>query len=207
VLYLIAKRSCLLDHGDDSLSLCWLFGVGARSQREGWLSVYRMYVLTTYYLYYSYARRSLPQVWILIWGVGLRVGRVVIFQASGRSPQLFPLAHKISASSSQSYFLKMLHLTASRTLALRAARSIATRPYVFSARASAAHLTNSTLRSLSVAASQKISNPDMMCRQCEQTKDHYACTTVGVCGKTAETSVSINTKEQRPINRFKFHRI
>lgn len=151
--------------------------------------------------------RSLPQVWILIWGVGLRVGRVVIFQASGRSPQLFPLAHKISASSSQSYFLKMLHLTASRTLALRAARSIATRPYVFSARASAAHLTNSTLRSLSVAASQKISNPDMMCRQCEQTKDHYACTTVGVCGKTAETSVSINTKEQRPINRFKFHRI
>mmetsp|Transcript_15589 Transcript_15589/g.28104 ORF Transcript_15589/g.28104 Transcript_15589/m.28104 type:complete len:633 (+) Transcript_15589:109-2007(+) len=30
--------------------------------------------------------------------------------------------------------------------------------------------------------------PDMFCRQCEQTQDHYACTTVGVCGKTAETS-------------------
>ncbi|KAL9178577.1 hypothetical protein ACHAXT_001915 [Thalassiosira profunda] len=29
----------------------------------------------------------------------------------------------------------------------------------------------------------------MMCRQCEQTQDHFACTTVGVCGKTAETSV------------------
>lgn len=28
----------------------------------------------------------------------------------------------------------------------------------------------------------------MMCRQCEQTQDHVACTTVGVCGKTAETS-------------------
>lgn len=30
--------------------------------------------------------------------------------------------------------------------------------------------------------------PDMMCRQCEQTQDHVACTTVGVCGKTPETS-------------------
>lgn len=36
--------------------------------------------------------------------------------------------------------------------------------------------------------SQSVSNPDMFCRQCEQTKDHFACTTVGVCGKTAETS-------------------
>jgi hydroxylamine reductase len=33
-----------------------------------------------------------------------------------------------------------------------------------------------------------VTNPDMFCRQCEQTKDHYGCTTVGVCGKTAETS-------------------
>ena len=29
----------------------------------------------------------------------------------------------------------------------------------------------------------------MFCRQCEQTKDNYACTTVGVCGKSAETAV------------------
>ncbi|CAJ1954094.1 unnamed protein product [Cylindrotheca closterium] len=34
----------------------------------------------------------------------------------------------------------------------------------------------------------EVANPDMFCRQCEQTKDHFACTTVGVCGKTAETS-------------------
>lgn len=33
----------------------------------------------------------------------------------------------------------------------------------------------------------------MMCRQCEQTKDHFACTTVGVCGKTAETSAMQDT--------------
>jgi len=32
-------------------------------------------------------------------------------------------------------------------------------------------------------------NPDMFCRQCEQTKDHYACVTVGVCGKSSETAV------------------
>lgn len=43
-----------------------------------------------------------------------------------------------------------------------------------------------TKRFLSTAP--QISNPDMFCRQCEQTKDHTACTTVGVCGKTAETS-------------------
>lgn len=30
--------------------------------------------------------------------------------------------------------------------------------------------------------------PAMMCRQCEQTADHKACTTEGVCGKTSETS-------------------
>ncbi|KAL3939351.1 MAG: hypothetical protein SGBAC_005909 [Bacillariaceae sp.] len=40
----------------------------------------------------------------------------------------------------------------------------------------------------SLAADNVVINPDMFCRQCEQTKDHFACTTVGVCGKTAETS-------------------
>jgi hydroxylamine reductase len=39
----------------------------------------------------------------------------------------------------------------------------------------------------------QISNPDMFCRQCEQTKDHKACTTVGVCGKSAETSAVQDT--------------
>lgn len=33
-----------------------------------------------------------------------------------------------------------------------------------------------------------VAYPDMFCRQCEQTKDHYACVTVGVCGKTSETA-------------------
>ena len=37
---------------------------------------------------------------------------------------------------------------------------------------------------------KEVKNPDMMCRQCEQTQDHFACTTVGVCGKSPETSVS-----------------
>jgi hydroxylamine reductase len=36
--------------------------------------------------------------------------------------------------------------------------------------------------------SSTVSNPDMFCRQCEQTTEHYACTTVGVCGKTPETA-------------------
>eukprot|EP00550_Attheya_septentrionalis_P002430 CAMPEP_0198282940 /NCGR_PEP_ID=MMETSP1449-20131203/2639_1 /TAXON_ID=420275 /ORGANISM="Attheya septentrionalis, Strain CCMP2084" /LENGTH=564 /DNA_ID=CAMNT_0043979359 /DNA_START=280 /DNA_END=1974 /DNA_ORIENTATION=+ len=33
-----------------------------------------------------------------------------------------------------------------------------------------------------------IPEPAMLCRQCEQTKDGIACTTLGVCGKTPETS-------------------
>jgi hydroxylamine reductase len=33
----------------------------------------------------------------------------------------------------------------------------------------------------------------MFCRQCEQTKDHVACTTVGICGKTAETAAIQDT--------------
>lgn len=58
--------------------------------------------------------------------------------------------------------------------------------------------TRSALRTVSVAFStapvvstvtnQSIANPDMFCRQCEQTKDHYACVTVGVCGKASETA-------------------
>lgn len=86
-----------------------------------------------------------------------------------------------------------------RALIPRAARSTiaGTRPIALTinARSSALLLRTTTAtpspRPLSTAAAApKISNPEMMCRQCEQTQDHYACTTVGVCGKTAETSVS-----------------
>ncbi|KAL3827314.1 hypothetical protein ACHAXA_005060 [Cyclostephanos tholiformis] len=77
---------------------------------------------------------------------------------------------------------------------IRVARSIATRPYyAFSMKAAVVQPVTSMFRLFSMASSQAISNPEMMCRQCEQTKDHYACTTVGVCGKTAETSAMQDT--------------
>lgn len=43
---------------------------------------------------------------------------------------------------------------------------------------------------------KKETNPDMFCRQCEQTQDHYGCTTVGVCGKTSETAAIQDTLMQ-----------
>ncbi|KAL7519805.1 hypothetical protein ACHAWX_004561 [Stephanocyclus meneghinianus] len=43
-------------------------------------------------------------------------------------------------------------------------------------------------RAMATAASASISNPAMFCRQCEQTQDHVACRSVGICGKTPETS-------------------
>ena len=43
-------------------------------------------------------------------------------------------------------------------------------------------------RAMATAASASISNPAMFCRQCEQTQDHIACRSVGICGKTPETS-------------------
>jgi len=43
-------------------------------------------------------------------------------------------------------------------------------------------------RNMSMAADTTISNPAMFCRQCEQTQDHIACRTVGICGKSPETS-------------------
>jgi hydroxylamine reductase len=54
--------------------------------------------------------------------------------------------------------------------------------------------TTSTTRALlSTQAAKTITNPEMFCRQCEQTQDHFACTTVGVCGKTAETAAIQDT--------------
>lgn len=43
-------------------------------------------------------------------------------------------------------------------------------------------------RHMSMDADNTISNPAMFCRQCEQTQDHIACRTVGICGKSPETS-------------------
>eukprot|EP00521_Asterionellopsis_glacialis_P013833 CAMPEP_0195302804 /NCGR_PEP_ID=MMETSP0707-20130614/31700_1 /TAXON_ID=33640 /ORGANISM="Asterionellopsis glacialis, Strain CCMP134" /LENGTH=617 /DNA_ID=CAMNT_0040366151 /DNA_START=135 /DNA_END=1988 /DNA_ORIENTATION=+ len=40
---------------------------------------------------------------------------------------------------------------------------------------------------------EKKEDPAMFCRQCEQTQDHAACTSVGVCGKTSETSAIQDT--------------
>ena len=55
-------------------------------------------------------------------------------------------------------------------------------------------LSSSWMFSTQASASQDaISHPDMFCRQCEQTNDHVACTTVGVCGKSAETSAVQDT--------------
>lgn len=34
----------------------------------------------------------------------------------------------------------------------------------------------------------KLMKETMFCRQCEQTAEHYACTSLGVCGKTSETA-------------------
>ena len=41
---------------------------------------------------------------------------------------------------------------------------------------------------MTTAPAAQITNPAMFCRQCEQTQDHVACRSVGICGKTAETS-------------------
>ena len=98
-----------------------------------------------------------------------------------------------------SSFWTMFHRFATRGFS-NAARSIAAKqrtrfvvnhvakPAVAAVLSSSSSL--SSPRHFSTDPSKTNTNPDMMCRQCEQTKDHFACTTVGVCGKTAETSVS-----------------
>jgi hypothetical protein len=52
---------------------------------------------------------------------------------------------------------------------------------------------SSSLHSRSFSAAPKVVAQDMFCRQCEQTKDHYACTSLGVCGKTSETAACQDT--------------
>ena len=88
----------------------------------------------------------------------------------------------------------MLHRLAARALP-RASRSLVAAgrraAVVPHARPAAAVGLSSAARAFSAAPERKISNPEMVCRQCEQTQDGEMCTTVGVCGKTAETSVSM----------------
>lgn len=51
------------------------------------------------------------------------------------------------------------------------------------------HLPRATIvRSASTAAQKLASESDMFCFQCEQTESNSGCTTVGVCGKDAETA-------------------
>ncbi|CAB9525927.1 Hydroxylamine reductase [Seminavis robusta] len=45
-------------------------------------------------------------------------------------------------------------------------------------------------------ATKSVSQPDMFCRQCEQTRDHFACTTVGICGKSSGTACIQDTLMQ-----------
>lgn len=42
--------------------------------------------------------------------------------------------------------------------------------------------------STQAATATKVAEPAMFCYQCEQTKDQTGCTTVGVCGKDANTA-------------------
>lgn len=42
--------------------------------------------------------------------------------------------------------------------------------------------------STTAATAAKASEPAMFCYQCEQTKDQTGCTTVGICGKDANTA-------------------
>lgn len=71
---------------------------------------------------------------------------------------------------------KRLPAATTRT-AVRSFATTTTRDYASDASASAAG-----------NVAEKVSSPDMFCRQCEQTRDHFACTTVGICGKSSETA-------------------
>ena len=91
----------------------------------------------------------------------------------------------------------MLHRIASHTVP-RATRSIAIRSIIMkntstsTIRPVVSMIQNRSFATPSSSATKKeIKNPGMMCRQCEQTQDHFACTNVGVCGKSPETSVSL----------------
>ncbi|CAB9519538.1 Hydroxylamine reductase [Seminavis robusta] len=52
------------------------------------------------------------------------------------------------------------------------------------------------LREHTTCVHEIVSKPDMFCRQCEQTSNHFACTTVGICGKSSETACIQDTLMQ-----------
>lgn len=43
-------------------------------------------------------------------------------------------------------------------------------------RVNAGSLSHAAARTFSELSTKKVANPDMFCRQCEQTQDNYACT-------------------------------
>jgi hydroxylamine reductase len=51
-----------------------------------------------------------------------------------------------------------------------------------------ASMLSSAAATAHATAEMATTSPDMFCRQCEQTANHHACLTVGVCGKTSETA-------------------
>lgn len=67
-------------------------------------------------------------------------------------------------------------------------RAILSTTRTTAARANAGSITHAAARAFSELSTKKVANPEMFCRQCEQTKDNYACTSLGVCGKTPETA-------------------
>lgn len=61
--------------------------------------------------------------------------------------------------------LSRASLTLARRLSARAA-----------VRVNAGSLSHAATRTFSELSTKKVANPEMFCRQCEQTKDNYACT-------------------------------
>ena len=79
----------------------------------------------------------------------------------------------------------MFSRVAASTLRRRAFPSLLSRSAL---RLQTGALSHAAVRSMSLLTTEKVANPEMFCRQCEQTKDNYACTSLGVCGKTPETA-------------------
>ncbi|KAL7560843.1 hypothetical protein ACA910_013277 [Epithemia clementina (nom. ined.)] len=82
-------------------------------------------------------------------------------------------------------------LNSGTTRATPTVRTSPERPFIV-ATTSRLFSTETTLTAAE-AAHPTVYVPDMMCRQCEQTADHIACTTQGVCGKSSETSALQDT--------------
>jgi hydroxylamine reductase len=81
-------------------------------------------------------------------------------------------------------------LSVGRNMSMVAADKTISNPAAFNFGGISAHSSRLPVgRNMSMAAADNtISNPAMFCRQCEQTQDHFACRSVGICGKSPETS-------------------